>query len=55
MSSLNSIGHLVIGVAAIAAATVLGVLHDVTGGTAIDVVIAIAGVTIGAHIATTTP
>ena len=49
---LNSIGHLVIGVSAIAATTVLAVMHDVTGTSAIEVIVAVAGVSLGIGAAT---
>lgn len=51
-AALISWGHVIIGVAAIAGATVLGVLHDVTGATALGYVAAIAGVTLGIGAAT---
>jgi hypothetical protein len=49
---LTSIGHLIIGVAAIAATTVLACLHDVTGTAAIEVIVAVAGVSLGIGAAT---
>ena len=52
MNTLTSIGHLIVGTVAIAAVTVLAVLHDVTGGTAIEVIIAVAGVSLGIGAAT---
>ena len=52
MNTLTSIGHLIIGVAAIAATTVLAVLHDVSGPTAIEVIVAVAGVSLGIGAAT---
>lgn len=45
-------GHLIIGVLSIASVTVLAAMHDITGATATEVIVAVAGVTIGAHIAT---
>ena len=49
---LTQIGHLIIGVAAIAATTVLACLHDVTGTSAIEVIVAVAGVALGIGAAT---
>jgi hypothetical protein len=51
-NGLSSVGHLIIGVAAIAATTVLACLHDVTGGTALEVIVAVAGVSLGIGAAT---
>lgn len=52
MNALTSVGHLIIGAVSIAAVTVLAVLHDVTGTTAIEVIVAIAGVSLGVGAAT---
>ena len=52
MQFLKNSGHLIVGLAAMACATTLAALHDVTGSTAIEVIVAVAGVTLGAHVAT---
>lgn len=52
MNSLTAIGHIIIGVAAMAGVTVLASLHDVTGSSAISIIIAIAGVSLGVGAAT---
>ena len=52
MNALTQVGHLIIGSVAIAATTTLAVLHDVTGGTAIEVIVAVAGVSLGIGAAT---
>lgn len=52
MNALTQVGHLIIGSVAIAAVTTLAVLHDVTGGTAIEVIVAVAGVSLGVGAAT---
>jgi hypothetical protein len=44
---LNSIGHLIIGVVSIAGVTTLAALGDVTGTTAVSVIVAVAGVSLG--------
>jgi hypothetical protein len=43
MPTLNSVGHLVIGALAIAGVVVLAALHDVSGTSAIEVILAAAG------------
>lgn len=45
MPSINSIGHLIIGVVAAGCVTALAALHDVSGSSALEVLIAIAGLT----------
>ncbi len=52
MTKLTSMGHLIIGAVAIAAATTLAVLHDITGATAVDLIVAITGVSLGIGAAT---
>ena len=47
MTKLTSMGHLIIGAMAITATTVLGVLHDITGSTSVEVILAITGVSLG--------
>lgn len=47
MNALTSVGHLIVGVTAIAATTVLAVLHDITGTSAVELIVAIAGVSLG--------
>ena len=49
---LNSIGHLIIGVVSIAGVTTLAALHDLTGTSAVEVIIASAGVSLGIGAAT---
>jgi len=49
---LNSIGHLVIGVVAIAGVVTLAALGDVSGSAAVADVLAIAGVSLGIGAAT---
>lgn len=52
MTNLTAVGHIIIGVAAMAGVTVLAALHDVTGSSAISIIIAIAGVSLGVGAAT---
>lgn len=52
MTKLTSMGHLVIGVVAIAATTTLAVLHDINGTSAIELIVAITGVSLGIGAAT---
>lgn len=52
MTKLTSMGHLILGVTGIAAATTLAVLHDITGSTAVELIVAIVGVSLGIGAAT---
>jgi hypothetical protein len=52
VNTLTSIGHIIIGTVAIAATTTLAILHDVTGTTAIELIVAVAGVSLGIGAAT---
>ena len=47
VTKLTSMGHLIIGSMAIVATTVLGVLHDIPGSTAVEAVLAVTGVSLG--------
>lgn len=52
MTKLTSMGHLILGVVGIGATTVLAVLHDITGTTAVELIVAIVGVSLGIGAAT---
>ena len=52
MTTLNEIGHLIIGALAIGAIAALGILHDITGASAVVDILGAAGVTLGIGAAT---
>ena len=52
MNTLTQTGHLIIGALAIGATTTLAVLHDITGTSAVELIVAIAGVSLGIGAAT---
>ena len=52
VTKLTSMGHLILGVVGIGCATTLAALHDISGTTAVDLIVAIVGVSLGIGAAT---